>query len=142
MGERVVVKTRTIYDGPSETKILEFGMGLSGRPILKKCNVREGLQDPGTSIRIYLENKEELLDSMLKILDASDEIFKVKSNEKLASICRMIAPTLDVDLYIQYENHPVQKIIEADDWKNINPVDFIISLSGYQKIIVPMTLKV
>ncbi|MCM3230756.1 ATP-binding protein [Bacillus sp. FSL R5-0586] len=140
-GERVVVKTRTIYDGPSETKILEFGMGLSGRPILKKCNVREGLQDPGTSIRIYLENKEELLDSMLKILDASDEIFKVKSNEKLASICRMIAPTLDVDLYIQYENHPVQKIIEADDWKNINPVDFIISLSGYQKNNCPDDIK-
>ncbi|WP_010191746.1 HD domain-containing protein [Bacillus sp. m3-13] len=140
-GEKIVVKTRTIYDGPSETKILEFGVGLSGRPILKKCNMREGLRDPGTSIRIYVNHKEELLDSMLKTLEASDEIFEFESNEKLASICRMLAPTLEVDLYIQYENFPVKKIIEADDWKRINPIEFIIRLTGYMQDNCPDDIK-
>lgn len=140
-GYKVVVKTRSIYEGPNETKILEFGMGLSGRPILKKCNVREGLQDPGTSIRIYVDNKEELLDSMLRNLDAPNHIYEFEANEKLASICRMIAPTLEVDLYLQYENRPIQKIIESDDWKNINPVDFIIRLSGYTQNNCPEDIK-
>ncbi|WP_051865617.1 ATP-binding protein [Metabacillus indicus] len=140
-GERVVVKTRTIYEGPSETKILEFGMGLSGRPILKKCSMREGLQDPGTTVRIYIENKEVLIDSMLKSLNASDEIFQFDLNEKLVSICRMIAPALEVDLYIQYENQPIQRIIGADDWKQINPFDFIIRLSGFNQSNCPVDIK-
>ncbi|MCU4996573.1 ATP-binding protein [Bacillus cereus] len=140
-GNKVVVKTRSIHDGPSETKILEFGAGISARPILKKCKVRDGLQEPGTNIRIYVENKEELFDSMLKGLGASKEILKLELDEKLACVCRMIAPALEVDLYVQYENEPIQKIVEADDWKRINSVDFTIRLSGYAQNNCPAEVK-
>jgi Histidine kinase-, DNA gyrase B-, and HSP90-like ATPase len=140
-GDRVVVKTRSIYEGPNETKILEFGTGLSGRPILKTCDIRQGLQEPGTSIRIYVDNKVELIDSILKKFNNYKNIMKFETKEKFASICRMLAPTLEVDLFIQYENHNIQKIIEADDWKDINPIDFILRLSGYTQNNCPEDIR-
>lgn len=78
---------------------------------------------------------------MLKKLEAPDEIYEFESTEKLASICRMLAPSIDVDLYVQDEEQFKEKLIESDDWKDINSINFIIRLLGFRLDNCPDDIK-
>ena len=58
-GEFVKVVTRRPEDGIECTRVLEFGKGLSGRPVLRLAAADERLKDPGTLVRIQLDRPPE-----------------------------------------------------------------------------------
>ena len=59
-GDRVQVATRRYDRGPESARILEFGKGLAGRPILRRALESDGHQFSGTRVRVWPRASVEL----------------------------------------------------------------------------------
>jgi hypothetical protein len=86
-GDRVRVTTRRYDAGLDDTKVLSFDAGLQSRPILRKAEKGEQLQDGGTRVRVWYNKEFELGRRHLE--DSAKGWTK-----RLAWLC----PTLDVTL--------------------------------------------
>lgn len=106
-GERVQVITRRYDHAQQDTLVLEFSGGVESRPILREAQKSEYLRDGGTRIRIWLENELQF--------DTPRIYYKKEIN--LEGICSIIAPSIEVNLYVQENNERApRKIISASDW--------------------------
>jgi len=105
-GDEVVVTSRRHDAGQAETYVLEFTRGVSGRPLLRVATPSERLLEPGTRVRILLD------DETVWRLGLGDETPVVA---KLALLCAWLAPALDVNLYAECHGQRV-RALEANDW--------------------------
>lgn len=114
-GKRVQVITRRYDYAQQDTIVLEFSGGVESRPILREAQRNEYSRDGGTRIRIWLENE----------LQFNIPIIHNKPKTKLDEVCSFIAPSIEVNLYIQEKDEKVpKKIISASDWIALDSNEF------------------
>ncbi len=127
-GDKIKIISRKYTQSFDETWCLEFKGGLSSRPLLRKVNKEDRLNNGGTKITIWLRDKKrinELVDSDFSILD---------------DLCRYIAPAIDANLFIKHEKKK-EIIIASNDWLNISKDSLInrisddsfIKIKGYEE---------
>jgi hypothetical protein len=110
LGDRVVVTTRGTAGSPSDTQVLEFGRGLSGRPLLRPADASERMNRPGTRVAIRLHSGLDRVDTL-----AGRAYPSIRS---LADLVGMVYPAAEVDLVVR--EHGVRKRVSlAGDWRTI-----------------------
>ncbi len=114
IADSVSVRTRRHDAAKKDTMILEFGCGLSGRPILRISEPEHQLRDSGTVIVVNLK---------VNPYDKSGLLHSEGNGDKptLESLCKELAPALDVRLVVT-EDGCRTIAIDANDWTEIDGV--------------------
>lgn len=107
-GDQILIRTRKFNKSHDDTICLEFKAGLEERPILRRAEDNERINDGGTNIKIWFREGNKLL----------DRIFLKKKTLKNACIHSAFA--IDANLFIKN-----QKVIKANDWLKIKNDKFI-----------------
>ena len=115
-GERVRVTSRPHEAGTEATMVLEFATGLRANPVLRTAEATERLRDGGTRVRVWLRSEPGAPDGGCHPLLAR--------GTGLAEVCRITAPALAVDLYVESEGKE-SRIVQANDWITIPAVALI-----------------
>ena len=107
-GEYVKVVTRRPRTVSSRTRVLEFGKGLSGRPVLRLAGADERLKDPGTLVRVRLDRPPEQGGGILGPgpIESWFGFPEMVSREKpwsLRNLCAWLCPALDVNLIVEWD---------------------------------------
>lgn len=115
IGRSVRVTSRRYDAGASETMVLEFSSGLTGRPLLRSADVHEQLVTGGTEVRV-------LLNTDLSDLLTFEDHHGILENHALTLVeyYAWLCPALDVNLYVVNENGERVLAVEADDWKRLD----------------------
>ncbi|ULR52451.1 ATP-binding protein [Streptomyces deccanensis] len=111
IGRSVNVITRRYDAAASETMVLEFANGLTGRPMLRNAEVHEQLMAGGTEVRVLLNTE------LAEILTVDSSRNGSGRPLTLAQYCAWLCPALDVNLYVVNEVGERVLAVEADDWK-------------------------
>lgn len=117
VADKVAVITRRADAAKKDTLVLEFGSGVSGRPILRMANTHEQLRDGGTIVRLLLKSSPYEKGGMLYSAPHEEA-------RSLAEVCREIAPALDVRLKV-VDNGIESLAVEANDWRTIDGGEFL-----------------
>ena len=131
-GEPVQVITRRYSDGAAETHVLEFKSGLDISAVLRKARPDEArhVQDGGTLVRLRMkESRYSRFSYPLDIGEAFPEN-PLKNAELLRQLCRMLAPAIDVDLFVEGERGDRERIVAAGDWQRIERWELLLRLVG------------
>lgn len=113
--DRVKIVTRRPDAASADTLVLEFGSGLNGRPILRPARREEQLRDGGTVVQLTLRKSPYGKGGLFTTrLEESDE----KHSPTLFTLCRKLAPTLDVKLTVT-EKGSTRTVVDARDWTQI-----------------------
>lgn len=117
IADNVKVTTRRSDAAAKDTLILEFSMGLRGRPILRKANGGEELIEGGTHIRLKLHDDPYKSGGLLynKFL---------KEQRSLVDLCTELCPALEVNLFAEQQGKS-QQVIAAGDWRTMGSFEFI-----------------
>lgn len=112
-GDRVQITTRRFDEALQQTRVLEFGSGLSSRPILRKASESEFVRDGGCRIRVWLKQNPYLPNGVLyRPL--------VENPWPLDILCAWLCPSIDVNLYVQFKDQEPYKVVSASDWHTID----------------------
>jgi len=117
IADKITVITRRADAARKDTLVLEFGSGLSGRPILRMADSGEQLRDGGTLVDIRLRDNPLENGGILYAKDNS-------SRPSLANVCKRIAPALDVNLLVE-EGGTQFKSVGANDWITIDGIELL-----------------
>lgn len=112
-GGRVKVTTRRYRDAIENTQVLEFKGGLEARPLLRKAQEVECLDEGGTRVRVWLKQSPGSLFS-----DLSRQIRE--GSWTLEKFCVWLCPTLDASLYVEQADGGRTKVITASDWRTMD----------------------
>ncbi|MFG2723548.1 ATP-binding protein [Streptomyces canus] len=115
IGRSVRVTSRRYDAAASETMVLEFANGLTGRPLLRNAEFHEQLVTGGTEVRVLLNTD---LSEILTIDDDSGILETYALT--LTQYCAWLCPALDVNLYVVNKNGERVLAVEADDWKRLD----------------------
>ncbi|MET8950876.1 hypothetical protein [Streptomyces sp. NPDC004533] len=104
MGRRVQVLSRPVSAGPSDTWMLEFSDGVEHRPILRKVTHAEQLEEPGTTVRVQLDDgicDEIVTNEDGAFLRAPIQRMGVRTTERisLVALIRYLMPAAEVDIW-------------------------------------------
>lgn len=121
-GEKVSVSSKRFEKGRDHTLVLEFTNGVSSRPILRKANEAEIIKDGGTRVKVWLSS-QRILDSLLEKRERNTR--KITFSELIESLCSSI----DCNIILE-ENSISKKLIKANDWMTIPPLNLIKRLIG------------
>jgi hypothetical protein len=115
-GKKVKVLTKRFDKGRESTLALDFNEGVNSRPILRRTNSDEIIKDGGTRIRVWIQGDDNLKD----LIVTTKERNNILSPEMVAWLC----PSIDCNIAIE-NNGKIQKIINANDWLKIKPLDLV-----------------
>ena len=112
-GNDVQIITRRYDKAYKDTWKLEFTMGLSSRPLLRKAETGDVLINGGTRVRVYLKDQLNFLQHSI--------------NEKwsLEDYCSWLCPSIDANLFLDDENGSHRKIISASDWMTVDGITLL-----------------
>ena len=112
-GNDVQIITRRYDKGYKDTWKLEFAMGLSSRPLLRKAETGEVPINGGTRVRVYLKYQLNFLQHGI--------------NEKWSfeDDCSWLCPSIDANLILEDENGSHRKIISASDWTTVDGITLL-----------------
>lgn len=108
-GNDVDVVSRRFDVGRADTWVLEFRGGVAGRPLLRIADESEQLKEPGTRVRVLLDD---------------ETIWRLGVNpgeeaESLRRLCAWLAPASDVTILA---GRPAVSAVQAGDWLQL-PLD-------------------
>ncbi|GEK04446.1 ATP-binding protein [Streptomyces sp. 1-11] len=133
MGERVQVLSRPVSGGPSDTWVLEFSHGVEHRPILRKALVDEQLDDPGTMIRIRLDEgiceSDRQEDAQFASLRARIRRVGWSTVEKCtpAALIRYLLPASAVDLWVSdyVGGQQSRCVVSQNEWVTMDGTELL-----------------
>ncbi|MFD8155971.1 HD domain-containing protein [Streptomyces malaysiensis] len=104
MGRRVQVISRPVSAGPADTWVLEFSDGVEHRPILRKATHDEQLEDPGTTVRVQLDEdicSEVFTKEKGGFLQARIHrmAWRITERISLVTLIRYLMPASEVDIW-------------------------------------------
>ncbi|MFE2450661.1 HD domain-containing protein [[Kitasatospora] papulosa] len=114
IGRTVQVISRRYDAAASETLVLDFTDGLTGRPMLRAADSHEHLMVGGTEVRVLLK------ESVDHILSIGYSAIRDREPRTLSEYCSWLCPALDVNLYVVNDEADRTLVVEADDWKTID----------------------
>ena len=123
-GDRVRVTTRRYDAALDDTLVLSFDAGLESRPILRKADAAERLQDGGTRVRVWCNLDEWRLPQPKPNNDKS----AVGWTKRLAWLC----PTLDVTLLCQ-QHLAAKTAVVASDWVEMDGYELLRRTFEYEE---------
>jgi len=128
-GEHVKVVTRQHEQGIESTRVLEFGKGLSCRPILRHADAEERLRDPGTRVQVQLEKRATDSGGVLGPgpIESRFRFSDMARREKawsLKDLCAWLCPAIDVSLMVEQEGTP-EVSVTAADWETMDGSDLL-----------------
>jgi hypothetical protein len=121
-GDRVRVTSRRYDAALEDTKVLTFDAGLQSRPILRKADKDEQLQDSGTRVRVWCKQDLKLGEHRLE--DSAKGWTK-----RLAWLC----PALDVTLLLRYHNEDVKTSVSGSDWVSMDGYELLKRLAEFEE---------
>lgn len=121
-GNKVSVASKRFEAGRDETLILEFNEGLNSRPILRKAKVEEVIKDGGTRVKVWLSSSRTL-EKLQEVRKRKRS--KITKHELIESLC----PSIDCNIVLAEDNKR-DRIISANDWISLSPIDFIKRVIG------------
>lgn len=107
--DHVKVVTRRPDSALADTLVLEFGNGLTGRPILRPAAKDEQLIDGGTVVELVLRSAPRDPNGILH------RKYEETSYTDVLELCRVLSPTLDTRLIV-VEGDSQTIAIEPADW--------------------------
>lgn len=113
VGDRVRITTQRYEKGKQDTLVLEFGSGLSRRPILRQAARQEWLSEGGTRVRVWLKSSPNREGGFLERLSGKKDYIE--------SLCMDLFPALSVNLRLKNYDAAEKQILSADDWITIEP---------------------
>ncbi|MER5403643.1 ATP-binding protein [Streptomyces sp. NPDC002769] len=113
IGRSVQVISRRYDAAASDTMVLDFANGLTGRPMLRAAEVSEQLLTGGTQVKVLL-NAEPA-----EILTVGHGRYGEDFPLTLTQYCGWLCPALDVDLHVVVESGQRVLAVKADDWKSL-----------------------
>ena len=117
IADHVKVITRRSDAATKDTLVLEFSIGLQGRPILREANTSEQLLDGGTLIRLDLHTDPDDLGGLLHTPGK-------RPYRDLSELCVSLCPALEVDLNVEEED-VLKHVIKGGDWKTMDAYGFL-----------------
>ncbi|MFL6260071.1 MAG: hypothetical protein ACJ76Y_10190 [Thermoanaerobaculia bacterium] len=123
-GHRVRVSTRLYKQSQSRTRILEFRTELHAHPLLRPAKDVEQLQDGGTRVRVWLTKAPEEKGGFLYSEGEGRAV-------DIGLLCSWLAPTLDVDLYVDGKDGS-RCVVVASDWATMDGAKLLARLSHGQ----------
>ncbi|WP_329598072.1 ATP-binding protein [Streptomyces pseudovenezuelae] len=131
MGDQVQVISRSQKGAPADTWILEFGHGVSVRPCLRRAAPSEELDDPGTTVKVLLN--DTLISSELElVVRISSDSMSLAVPASLARILEYILPAPEIDVYFG-SNGPssIERLMSKDDWLTIDGAVLLNRVMGH-----------
>jgi hypothetical protein len=138
MGEKVQVMSRPASGGPVDTWVLEFSHGVEHRPILRKAGTDEQLDEPGTTIKVKLD--EGICTSRLlgdvRLASFQTTIERAAWTEvakiSLVLLIKYLLPASSVDLWVsdQIGGHDPECAVSKDDWVTMDGVKLLRRIYG------------
>ncbi|OWV20231.1 hypothetical protein B7990_03400 [Fibrobacter sp. UWB4] len=113
LGDKVTVTTRRYDEHREDTRVLEFTAGSKSRPLLRRAEQNEYIKNGGTKIRVHLKDPSKLSDELAET--------KVPIDSYIASLFSC----MDCNIYLTTNMTSKKKIISANDWKTMDPFDFL-----------------
>jgi hypothetical protein len=126
LGDGVRVTTRRYDAAQSDTLILEFNTGVSGRPVLRPADDVERLRDGGTAVRVWLRRPP---------LEQGGLLWRHNGRPiSLHAMCAQIAPSLDVTLNVQDRSSPSTVAVAASDWLDLPALELLRRVHDWQGV--------
>ncbi len=113
----IEVTTQRYDKSRDSTLVLSFNEGLQGRPVLRNAEKDEYIKGGGTRIKILIKNK----DIFLGICN------QYRDSDTLSQVAARIAPTLDIDLFVNENN-----VIKANDWQSVSDKELLRRIFTYR----------
>ncbi|WP_327318147.1 HD domain-containing protein [Streptomyces sp. NBC_01235] len=122
MGKTVQVISRATSGGPADSWVLEFSHGVEHRPILRKAQVDEQLDEPGTTLKVRLDDGictgegDSRRVSFFTRIDRS--IWESKEHISPITLLKYLMPASQVDLWVSnYIGGPeAECVVSKHDW--------------------------
>jgi hypothetical protein len=132
-GDRVRVTSLRAGEAQRDTHVLEFGSGLSARPVLRDATETEFRLESGTTVRVWtkeplVEGDEGRLSRQLRL--------RWRYAQTLRDLCAGLCPALDVDLYVEGGAAPRALVVAARDWVTMEGSDLLkrVQLSNNDRV--------
>ncbi|WP_124264244.1 hypothetical protein [Streptomyces sp. ADI98-10] len=122
MGKIVQVISRATSGGPADSWVLEFSHGVEHRPILRKAQIHEQLDDPGTTLKVRLDdaicNMEEDTREVFFFTRINRSIWETKERISPISLIKYLMPASQVDLWASeyIGGSEAECAVSKDDW--------------------------
>lgn len=120
--DNIKVVTRRPDASAIDTLVMEFGLGLNGRPILRPACREEQLREGGTVVQLTLRIAPYAEGGLLWSPHADRGS---APKQTLLECCRRLAPTLDVSLTVT-EGGNTYTAIDAMDWLTISGEELLL----------------
>jgi hypothetical protein len=117
IGQRISVASRRYDAASTDVRVLEFGSGLDGRPLLRRGQAGDVPTEGGTRIRIKLV-KNPFRDGGL-LHGHHRHARRSRAVAELADVAAWLAPSLDVDLVVE-SNGQQAVVVHANDWRTLD----------------------
>ena len=121
LGQKVNVTSKRFEDARDNSLTLEFNKGLASRPILRSAINDEIIKDGGTKVKVWVDSK-----IIRKLLELRARTYKSIS---LAELVETLCPSIDCNIDV-CENEKTERIINANDWVSIPPINLIKRIIG------------
>lgn len=133
MGAKVQVVSRAASGGPADTWVLEFSHGVENRPILRKALIDEQLDEPGTTVKVRLD--EGICESELQG-GTQSAFFRTRiervtwvSYEKISPVLliKYLIPTSAVDLWASdyLGGRDAECAVSKQDWVTMDGINLL-----------------
>jgi hypothetical protein len=122
LGKRVKVRSRPQSGGPADTHVLEFGEGVEHRPILRRADPAERLNDAGTCVEVLLDSRfikddGPYLGGLVVKYSARRELALVT----MRGLAEFVIPAADVPIWVSELGDDSETIaMAANDWTVID----------------------
>jgi hypothetical protein len=140
LGDEVKVTTWAHGKGSDQQLTLHLRNRVHERPLILTPEFDEQLSDFGTRVSIRLSKGRK---GVLRSFDRLVDYKKTSVEEPLSQLVGWLAPALDIDLYSQDGGGEEEKVVQANDWINIDsrkllrrllprlPDNTVLELGGY-----------
>ncbi|WP_445276820.1 HD domain-containing protein [Streptomyces sp. DSM 41033] len=136
MGNRVEVWSRPLSGAPSDTWNLEFSSGVEVRPILRRAKRHEEMDEPGTTIRVLLDEgrtqRTEADNAYTFNATAHSRNYQREGAILLSEIIGHILPAPQADIWVSdnFPNENPHLLMTKDDWLTIDGVSLLQRVFG------------
>lgn len=118
LGKRIRVITRPRSSAPDGTNVLEIDQ-LSSRPVLRRAQPDERLPEPGTRVRIWLDEPTSGAGRRKGLIDVQRWARSAPIAEDAAKLCAFLCPALDSRLVAEIGGESTVAL-EANDWLHLD----------------------
>jgi Histidine kinase-, DNA gyrase B-, and HSP90-like ATPase len=121
LGDKVTVTSKKFVEARGSSLTLEFNQGITSRPILREATPDEIIKDGGTIVKVWVKSN-----TFHKLFESRSHRHKKIS---LAELIESLCPKIDCNIEIN-EHGKTERVINANDWITIPPIDVIKRLMG------------